>query len=303
DTEIFVSNQTFWEPGSTGATSAVCWNAGVLCEGAAPGPYTDCRVADFDTSGQLLDPGDPSTDEDAALIPVKRFIDTLQGIENTKKSINQDHEVLVSVIGGVPPGYASGDAEILYLDSSNLDEQILFGIGPGCTTADGGVGLPPVRLREFAESFAVGADRNLHSICGSDYTAALTSLADRIRDQLGASCLPVCAGDTDPQTPVLDPYCLVEQEVGGDLIAIPECVADPNSGYSLPDAAELCFYYLRDSDNLTPTPDDDLSPKCADEGWNLEFGFVRAGGTPMPSQVRASCELSELPSVDCPDLY
>ena len=37
-------------------------------------------------------------------------------------------------------------------------------------------GLPPVRLREFAEFFQVDADVNLFSICSADYSPALARL-------------------------------------------------------------------------------------------------------------------------------
>ncbi|MCA9691301.1 MAG: VWA domain-containing protein, partial [Myxococcales bacterium] len=299
--EIFTSNQVFWEPGTNGATSAVCWNAGVLCDGAAPGPYSECHAADFDANGQLLDPGDPSTDEDAALIPVKRFVDQLQAIEDEKRSYQADREVLVSVIGGVPPDYSSGGAEILYLDASDPDEQALFGIGPGCSTQLGGSAIPPVRMREFAEAFAVGADRNLYSICESDYTGALEAIADSIRDLIKPACYPECVGDTDPQTPLLEPSCALEQEVDGVTTPIPECLTDGDDSV-LPDGAEVCFAYLVDQADLTPSSSDDMSDDCVSAGWNLEFRIIRDEPAPISAVVSANCQLSAQPELDCPNL-
>ncbi|MCA9700861.1 MAG: VWA domain-containing protein, partial [Myxococcales bacterium] len=59
-----------------------------------------------------------------------------------------------------------------------------YGIDPGCVGANGEQAVPPVRLREFAESFQTGEERNMFSICQDDYSAALTAIADRIRDQI-----------------------------------------------------------------------------------------------------------------------
>ena len=66
--EVFIANQTFWAPGSTQATSAVCWNAGVTCDGAAPGPYSSCHAENKDVSGASGVP-DPA----AVLRPMSRY--------------------------------------------------------------------------------------------------------------------------------------------------------------------------------------------------------------------------------------
>ncbi|MEZ4430163.1 MAG: VWA domain-containing protein [Nannocystaceae bacterium] len=302
--EIFTSNQTFWEPGSTGATSAVCWNAGVVCDGAAPGPYTNCRSVNFDVNGTELDPADAGTDANAVLIPVKRFTDQIQGIENTKKGLDQQNEVLVSLIGGVPQGYSTGEAEIVYLDHSDPDEQILFGIGPGCTTGEGGSAVPPVRLKEFAEFFAVGADRNIFSICNSDYTAALQAIANKIRDQIKPACFPECVADTDLSTvDIIDPSCVLVEELDDTSTDIPECIPDPDTGEYVPPAGvKACFIYVFDKANVTPSSIDDMSQECIDGQYNLEFKIVRSSAAPAGATVKATCELSELVERDCPGL-
>jgi hypothetical protein len=54
----------------------------------------------------------------------------------------------------------------------------------------------------------------------------------------------------------------------------------------------------------TPSEIDDMSPRCVDEGWNLEYRLVHRGGTaPAPGTTYAAfCELSENKVVDCPNL-
>ncbi|MCA9714474.1 MAG: hypothetical protein KC468_07285, partial [Myxococcales bacterium] len=129
---IFVDlNSTWaWEPGAVTPTSAVCWNAGVVCAGEAPGPYVGCTAADYDIDGALILDG--SQDERAVLYPLARYIDELDAIENYKKMIDQNQEVFVSLLAGVPEGYAEGAAELEYRDDDDAEAHALYGIGPGC---------------------------------------------------------------------------------------------------------------------------------------------------------------------------
>ena len=48
--------------------------------------------------------------------------------------------------------------------------------------------------------------------------------------------------------------------------------------------------------------DDDLSAACKEQGWNLEFKIYRDGPAPKGSSVTATCLLSDLPEIDCPNL-
>jgi len=47
-----------------------------------------------------------------------------------------------------------------------------------------------------------------------------------------------------------------------------------------------------------------MSEQCMDEGWNLEFQFIRAPGVEPPdnSRIEATCEVSKNKTVDCPKL-
>jgi hypothetical protein len=172
----------------------------------------------YDVKGQ---PG--ASDADAVLHPVSRYINQLQQIEDTKRGIVNDAEVLVAVIGGVPVGYEDG-GEVTY--SSVASQTFLddFGIAPGCTLGEG-TAVPPVRMREFAEAFQVGEDRNMFSICQDDYSKALEAIADKIRDQIKPACMPECVKDVDPTTPILDPECRIEEELlDGSSVSLPLCV-------------------------------------------------------------------------------
>jgi hypothetical protein len=295
-------NRVFWTNPEDGApTSAVCWNAGVECDGG------DCSSADKDVDGNIVT---GSADDNAVLRPMSRYIDRVQEIELGKQMITPEQEVLVALIGGVDNAgqatYAPTQADPQF--------QTDFGIGPGCQS-DAGRAVPPVRLREFSEAFQVGSLQNMFSICNDDYTAALEAIAEAIADQVKPACMPACVADTDPTTPeILDPQCNLIQEApqeGGGLqtTTVPACTAD---GDFPTDDINVCFVALTDGafdatnarDFVTDVPEDDMSDYCAEGGWNLEFTLNRREGFPAPggTSVKATCQLSQSKAIDCPTL-
>ncbi|MFO0632245.1 MAG: VWA domain-containing protein [Nannocystaceae bacterium] len=285
----------FWsDPDAAAPSSAVCWNAGVLCEGDGA-PYDGCVSSNKDTSGNV-----DVADGAAVLQPLSRYVDFVQQLEELSAQLRPGAEVIVSEIVGVPPGYDDGSAEIIYANSVDPAEQIDFGIAAGC--ADESAlpnpirGRPPVREREFAESFAVGGARNLHSICESSYDGAMQAIADAVRGQLSNGCVPVCVADSDPTTEGLDPLCTVVQQApdlgGGSVV---ETEVPPCEGDVVPDGADLC-YQTRSGDALAPA--------CADDGWNLQLLLHRRAGLPAPegAVLAVTCQLSANQAIDCPGL-
>jgi hypothetical protein len=71
--EIFIENDVFWQDGTP--NSAVCWNAGVECEGNGP-VYPSCMAANKGLSGAVGVPDDQSV-----IYPVSRYVGQLAGIE------------------------------------------------------------------------------------------------------------------------------------------------------------------------------------------------------------------------------
>jgi hypothetical protein len=284
-------NRVFWsDPEATSPTSAVCWNAGVTCEGLGAGTYDDCHSIDLDVEGNEVAAAD--ADDLAVLRPMSRYIDILQEFEENKQHITPFQEVLVSLIGGV-----GADGSATYQDAA--DDPVFqqdFGIGAGCASSYGRA-VPPVRLRELAEAFAVGDDRNMFSVCESDYSAALASIAESIADQIKPACMPVCVADTDRSTTdVVDPACNLTQEWatpdgGFEQLEILPC----EEGDALPEGQDVCYVTL---------VGDALSDFCDDYGFNLEFRFVRRTGVPGPAgaAILGTCERSQDKATDCPDL-
>jgi hypothetical protein len=278
--------RVFWsDPDAASPTSAVCWNAGVACEGESP--YDDCRAVDLDVEGNEV--AEDAADDLAVLRPVSRYVDILQDLEENKQSIIPEQQVLVSVIGGVRPD------GVTYQDALDPAFQADFGIGPGCEGA-GGSALPPARLRELAEAFQVGDDRNMFSICRDDYSPALAAIAEGILEQFPPSCLPACVADTDPSTEVLEPSCTFAQETpdaNGSISSteMPEC----GPGDEVPEGHDMCFVML---------VGDARGELCTDYGFNLELRFVRRVGVSLPggTAIVGNCELSDDRRTDCPEL-
>ncbi len=300
-------DRTFWSEQNADApapTSEVCWFAGVECTGG-PGTYDDCQPANFGIDGERSGP------EASVLYDVQQYIDFVGEIERDKRTSNADAEVLVAVLGGVPGSYPIGGADIVYADGAGAtsDFQRRHGIGPGCQTA-AGEAVPPVRLRAFAEAFALGdaiEDRNLYSSCEENYTPALEQIADVIGRQLRPPCMPSCVADTDPVTPGLDPSCTVTEEyrdANGTERAdvLPPCGGTPDAP-EFPPGAEVCYRLLTDATGEGPEALR-MHDSCVEEGWNLEFEVLRtaAGERAGASSVAADCVVSQSPDIDCPNL-
>jgi len=299
--------RTFWSDGTDGyPRSEVCWKAGTTCQDAGGGTK-ECDPANKDALGLEAD------DEDAVLYPVTRYTDFLQAIEDQKRAVDaaadlDTGEVLVAVIGGVPPGYTHGQ-EIPYR-SGQTPQDVAFeaenGIAPGCRTEGIGEAVPPVRLRDFAAAFETNATNpnNLFSVCQSDYTPALENIVDLIKTQVRQACVPVCVEDTDPLTDTIEHNCIVNEVVAGrEDTLVPPCTIDDDAA-TVPEGSDLCYVSLSDKANTTPATIDDLHPDCIEAGWNLQLKIVRRDGLREApgTAIQATCSSSPAKSLDCPDL-
>jgi len=293
-------NKAFWSnPDDDSPTSAVCWNAGVKCEGENGGIYDSCAAQDYNEDGEEVSAA--NAEDDAVLRPVSRYVSIVQELEEKKKALNPDQEVLVAAITGVPTNYPDADIQFVNTSAGSTNPNFVadFGIGPGCvsTVAEA---VPPVRLAEFARNFLVGSDDvNLFSVCSTDYGPALNSIADKIRDQIRPACMPECVADIDPTTPELDPSCVLTKRVlleDGETMDIPVPTCEDDG--SLPEGEYTCFVAL--------TEESEMDPQCVEEGWNLEFEVIEETDPDLPpvvsSTIIATCELSQNRRNDCPNL-
>ncbi len=302
-TEFWLKNfgQVFWTTPER-PTSGVCWRAGVACSGG-PGTYDDCVAQNKGQDGL------PTADEDeAVLYPVRRYVDTLTEIAQHKQRMGGQGEVLVALLAGVPLDHPQTGAEV-YQDSPLPDFNIEYGIGPGCgqgtETIQDPPGIPPVRLREFAESFATG-ERNVFSICSPDYGVALSQIADAIGELNERACISGCVVDAEPGSSSLEPDCsLVETfATGAPDQPVPPCVL-LDEGWEFPaDDVHTCVRALTDVEGSTMNAADDMSAQCVTVGSNVEFSVERRDGVPIPAgtSVQVSCQLEAPVGVACAEL-
>ena len=182
-------------------TSAVCWNAGVSCDGPdGNGVYDKCT-----SSGE-------------GLTAINEYIDFLQGIGKPvvmlgilgvpEVTAHSETPPYVPTEGGVEalvyrdwrdPDYPNG-GDILpdaWADGDTAEVMnYRFGIGPGCTGIDDngdytGQAIPPVRVKEVCQALDVAdnPDTNeneaqvrccIESICDTDFSDAIRCLGGLI---------------------------------------------------------------------------------------------------------------------------
>jgi len=213
ESETFMAEDpTTMQPG---LSSALCWNAGVVCAELDPmtGLYAGCLAADKDTSGGVSVPPGGQT----ALQPLARYSQLFEVFKAQGKEV-----IMLGVLGvpevtersDTPPfePVAGGVFDLEFRDWREedvlpdeamsgvvaADKQFEFGIGPGCTGigSDGsytGQAVAPVRIREVCESLNIADDPEteadettirccIESICDEDFSPAIRCLTGLIQD-------------------------------------------------------------------------------------------------------------------------
>ncbi|RMG94928.1 MAG: hypothetical protein D6705_14910 [Deltaproteobacteria bacterium] len=231
--DVAGSKVFFEDPNATEATDAVCWNAGVACEGDPTG-YDDCLPQDYDATGA------PTDDRDAAVLtslasPASLILDW--------KAIATDvGYVFTAVVGGFDP--SDPDADPAFAKGADPGFVAEHGIDPGCT-ADQVAATPPVRIRAFADAVSLEANPGVEgplqvSACGDDAETRLALLAERADEARTRCGIQPCVFDADPDAPGVQPICHVELLSGTDRMALPPC--DDDGG--VPAGQVACVRYL-----------------------------------------------------------
>ncbi len=134
------------DPEAAAATEAVCWHAGVSCEGD-PVEFDDCVAVDRGLDGEPA-----AVDQEPVLFPLSEYERLFA------------EEQLLYVIAGVPVGEPREPIYSARGDPAWLQEH---GVDPGCS--DGEISaLPPVRLRQYAWAIT--------SACEANYSGTLRQL-------------------------------------------------------------------------------------------------------------------------------
>lgn len=266
-------DRVFWSDPAD-ASPGLCWNAGVTCA-QGPDASTRCEPDNHDLSGAA-----GVADDAAVLFPVARYEAALGGL------VTAGHTVGVSIVGlaGVPANYAGGPIEVP--TGCGPDEIAAVGSCFGCALG-GQTVAPPVRVRALAERFPAG-DTALASMCG-DPAAMWGGLASSIGEQLRPACVEGCVADVDASTPRLEADCTVTETRPGEAArALPACAVN-GSYFEVPAGEEACFAVLTDGEGGTPSPLDDLSPECVDQGHRAEIVVIRRSAAPDATCLEVRC--------------
>jgi hypothetical protein len=154
-------------------------------------------------------------------------------------------------------------------------------------------GPPPVRLLAASGEFAL-AGLPAASICEPDWSDAFTRAAVEVSENLGPACYRRCVRDADPDTPQLDAICdVIATNLAEDWsTSVPQCVRVDGEWVSQ-GGSPRCFVVRTD---------DELDPRCAEEGYNLEIELRATEPDPRGVTYVADCWLSPNPAGDCPKL-
>ncbi len=273
--EVFLpdGNRVFWgDPGAPAPTSSVCWNAGVQCQ-AESGDLGACNPQNYDVEGNVTDAAG------AVMRSLTHYIEDLQAVETSKALYRPEggNAVAVTVIGGI-----NDDGTVTYQRGGNQDFNYSFGVDPGCSDASGGA-VPPVRLRALAELFPVQeGDRNLFSVCDSDFGPALESLAEvAAQPDVPMGCVPGCVADAQADAEGLQPDCDVILTRAGATERESVLLADCDSS----DSSGACYRMHIG---------DDFGLQCAEQGSNVGLELVLSPDDPIRGQatVEVVCEMA-----------
>jgi len=263
-------------------TSAICWRAGVSCEGG-PEEFDDCRAETIGRDGR------PGSAADAVLTPVDEYLDVLAAIDAYKqrRSGVDTPRVFVSAAAGG----TIGDGAV-FKNGINPAFKAAFGIGPGCNTSSA-TGYPPSRIAEVVTAFGE-RDAVATLTCNSDWSSALACVPGGWPPtSFGKACVSVCAADTDPSTPTVEPDCRLVETRGAESRDIPPCLTTGADSWAYPEGADVCVQWLTG---------DDIHPNCSEAGSNVSWFVQREGPLWDGWCTEVTCTVSMFPEYDCPDL-
>ncbi|MEX1364384.1 MAG: hypothetical protein AB1Z98_14755 [Nannocystaceae bacterium] len=282
--EIFLPEgaRVFWNDDDAPApTSAVCWNAGVQCQGDGP-ELGACNPQNYGVDGEVTDAAN------AVMHSLTRYIEDLAAVEADKATYRSEPSVSVALVAGVPIGYGDGTAELRYTRGVSPDADFVadFGVDPGCN-GPGGDAVPPVRLRALAELHPVGDREVIYSVCRDDQSPAFDALYDALATPRleRVACVPACLADVDEGTAGTQAQCDVIMTRAGaserEQVRLGECADGV-----VPAGQDAC-YRLR--------VDEDAASQCAAQGSNAQLELVLADGVSVRGQldVEVACELAQ----------
>jgi hypothetical protein len=244
-------------------------------------PFSDCAPKEkrLSLNGFPNDPGNV----DYSYLPLIDVQDMIDSVNSVKGAMR----IFVSGIIGWPSN--TDPSSVMYQigkDSTSLpaSQQNLWDYMPICTvpsirSADGNIykAYGGLRLKKFIDAF--GDNGKVFSICNPEFTNALTQTGNVLASAMTSDggCVPSALADTGPNTPGIQPECLVRDaflcstpgaggclETGYQENYLSECMdvegapasnrplnpANPQIN-NVPDGERPCWYMWYDTDPVT----------------------------------------------------
>jgi hypothetical protein len=249
DTSVFSPSDT-----AKGPINFRCTEYGVTCDG-------DTDPLHMQTFGVRANC--KPREDSQYIFPVQRYIDFVKGLKADPKSI------VVADIGAPIMPYAIGPDTY---ENKPMDPALQA----SCQSSTG-FAVPTLRVQNFIGAFP---DRNSFStICNTDFSDALTNIANLIKEVIGDPCIEGNLKDTNPSTPAVDPDCVVSQVTDPGTPQemekiLPECTpTGPGTHSNTP-----CWYF--DVDNT----------QCASTPSHLKLITDYGGASaPLNTHIKAQC--------------
>lgn len=216
---VFVTDEddcSFLNPTMLGPESAAlgplqsfrCTRFGVTCQSG--GQTSDAMNQVGTKTGCSGSVGSPFMSD---VVPYAQFLKTLKG--DTRLVLTAaitGNTMPVAVELRAPPGAGT--------PVPTLAHSCTYQGANGPEVAD-----PPVRLRQFLDQFP---NRSVSTtVCQQDLSSGLGLIGQLVSQSIGNPCITRQLADVDPNTPGLQPDCVVEDIVGSTITKVPACGSAP----------------------------------------------------------------------------
>jgi hypothetical protein len=228
-------------------------------------------VCDDDSDPRALGPREncvPRDDSDY-ITPVDEFVGFVKSLKPYEERL-----IVAGILGNPGP-------VVVELDETDADDEWedVVTVADSCPAPTGDLlddgADPPIRLDAFLNAFGQHVRT---SICDADLSAAMGEIGDYIGDRVQNKCIQGTPSDADPQTPGLQPDCVVSEilrpgsDDPGETI-LPQCtdVVDPLASDELP-----CYLIREDPE------------ECEDYATHLEIEVFYATSAVRPPSTAIS---------------
>jgi hypothetical protein len=155
--------------------------------------------------------------------PSSQFMTDVAGYASFLKTLKGDTRLVVTgAIMGTPDPFA------VELRTPPGGGTAMPALAHSCTY-QGAMGIevadPPARIKQFLDQFPNASVTS--TICQQDLSGSLDLIGQLVSRGIGSPCIAVPLVDADPNTPGVQPDCVVEDVVGATVKPVPACGTAP----------------------------------------------------------------------------